>query len=310
MDERLVPINGLIALLRAEGGWPGPLKDQGFERHQLEVPVTTPVGDIRADALLYRRDPDLILLAEAKSGRNVNEDQARRYLAADHASLRRTGVIPDRLRSVDSLDVRTLFVGREEHRADLEASLRHLDIDAPLLTVGAIRVRLSGASGTSGVDDFDVHHSGGLPPARLPVDHQSGDEEILEILLPEVVARQARREDIVSVEMLAAGVLPEWTVLSHGARQAFLGRLAELLRHVAANEMRGQFRYEPLGQPDSRGRIVFESTPAARDPRGRTRAWQAQQGRAEATLRRRGARPAPGQLSFDDLADLGGLVDE
>lgn len=310
MDDRLIPINGLIALLRGEGGWPGLLRDQGFRRHQLEVPVTTPLGDFRADAVIYRHEPDLIFLTEGKSGRNIEEEQARKYLAADPSWLARTGAVPPSLRQSPEVAVSTLFVGREEQRADLEVALRHLDIDAPLLTVGAHRVRLSGASGTAGLDDFDVQHSGGLPPARIPVDHQSSDEDILEVLLPQVVACQARADDIVSIESLAAAVLPEWPVLSHGARQAFLGRIAELLRRVAKNEMRGQFRYEALPQPDSRGRIIIESTPARRDPRGRTRAWQAQQTRAEAALRRRGARPSPGQMSIDDLADQGGLADE
>lgn len=310
MDERLIPINGLIALLRGEGGWPGLLGDQGFERYQLEVPITTPLGDFRADALLYRCDPNLILLGEGKSGRNIDREQAQKYLAADLPSLTRTGVIPPQLRRANAVSVRTLFVGREEHRGELERGLRHLGINTPLLTVGPNRVRLSSASGTPGLDDFDVHHSAGLPPGRLPVDHQSEDQDILEVLLPQVVACQARREDIVSIESLAASTVPEWPVLSHGARQAFLGRIAELLRRVAAKEMRNQFRYEPVIEPDSRGRIVLLTSPAMRDPRGRTRAWQAQQTRAEAALRRRGARPIPGQLSLDQLADEGGLADE
>jgi hypothetical protein len=41
VDERLIPINGLIALLRGEGGWPALLREQGFRRHQLEVPAST-----------------------------------------------------------------------------------------------------------------------------------------------------------------------------------------------------------------------------------------------------------------------------
>ena len=44
MDERLIPINGLIALLRGDGGWPKTLGDAGFKRHQLEVPISTPKG--------------------------------------------------------------------------------------------------------------------------------------------------------------------------------------------------------------------------------------------------------------------------
>jgi hypothetical protein len=286
------------------------LRDQGFERHQFEVPITTPLGDLRADALLYQLDPNLILLGEGKSGRNIDADQAQKYLAADVSSLARTGVIPPPLRRASAVSVRTLFVGREEHRGDLERSLRHLGINTPLLTVGPTRVRLSSSSGTPGLDDFDVQHSGGLPPGRLPMDYQSEDQDILEVLLPQVVARQARREDIVSLESLAASTVPEWPVLSHGARQAFLSRIAALLRRVAANEMRGQFVFEPVVEPDSRGRIKILTTPAMRDPRGRTRAWQAQQTRAEAALRRRGPRPIPGQLSLDQLADEGGLADE
>lgn len=309
VDDRLIPINGLIALLRGEGGWPGLLGEQGFRRHQLEFPLSTPVGDIRADGLLYRCDPDLVLLAECKSGRNVEEKQARRYLAVDVNWLRRSGGIPPSLRDSGDVLVQTLFVGREEFRADLEAAQQQLGLVAPLLTVGADRVRLSGASATPGLDDFDVHHRGGLPPARLPVDHQSPDEAVLEALLPQIVAAQARAEDIVGVESICERILPEWSILAHSGRSDFIRRIEALVRRLALGEMRGQFRYEPAG-PQVRGRVVIESTPATRDPRGRTQAWQAQQRRAGAALRRRGAREIPGQMSIDDLADQGGLAED
>lgn len=166
MDERLIPINGLIALLRAEGGWPDELRQQGFERHRLEMPISTPLGDVRADALTYRCAPDLVLLTECKSGRNIEEAQARRYLGANAEWLRRGGALPPVLRNSPGVAVGTLFVGREEHRADLERGLRQLGIDAPLLTVGSDRVRLSGANATPGLDDFKVRHEAGLPPPR------------------------------------------------------------------------------------------------------------------------------------------------
>lgn len=310
MDERLIPVNGLIALLRGEGGWPRLLGEQGLRRHQLEVPVSTPSGDFRADALLYRREPNLILLVEAKSGSNIDRAQAEKYLAADVAWLRRTGAIPPSLRASPDLAVHALFVGREEHRAALEAGLRHLDMEAPLLTVGSHRARLSGASAVNGLDDFDHHHHAGLPPARLPVDHQSPGRELLELLIPLVIAAQAREQDIVSVESLAERIVPEWAVLSHGARQQFVGRIAQILRALAGGEMRGQIRYEPADGADMRGRLIIDSTPASKDPRGRTRAWQAQQRRAGAALRRPRPPRIAGQLSLDELADQGGLADD
>ena len=154
VDERLIPINGLIALLRGEGGWPALLREQGFRRHQLEVPVSTSLGDIRVDALMYRRSPDLVVACEGKSGRNIEDVQARRYMALDGTWLQRAGAIPPELRRASPLAVCALFMGREEHRADLEAALRALNIAVPLLTVGSERVRLSATSGIKGLDDF------------------------------------------------------------------------------------------------------------------------------------------------------------
>jgi hypothetical protein len=57
--------------------------------------------------------------------------------------------------------VRAIFVGLEDERAALEHALRALEIEGPLLTVGSRRVRLSGASGVPGLDDFDHRHEGG-----------------------------------------------------------------------------------------------------------------------------------------------------
>lgn len=307
MDPRLVPLNGLIALLRGDGGWPRPLGDQGFERHQLEVPVSTPEGEIRADALIYRVEPDLILLDECKSGRNIDEEQARKYLAANWEWLRRTGAVPPRLRSRPDTPVATLFVGAEEHRAALEADLRRLNVSAPLLTIGANRVRLSDASGLSGLDDFDLRHDGGLPPARVPVDHQSPDEELQEVVLPQIIAAQARGEDILGIEVVCEAILPEWDILSHSGRSDFIRKVERIVASLDTGEMRGQFRFEG-GLPNVRGRIVFQTTPVAKDPRGRTQAWQAQERRAARVLRRAPAQQIPGQLSLDDLADEGGIA--
>lgn len=311
MDDRLIPINGLIALLRGDGGWPGTLGEAGFKRHQLEVPINTPKGDIRADALIYRETPALILLSECKSGGNIDADQAGKYLSADLSWLKRTGAVPPALKRTDGAQVGVLFVGRDEHRADLERGLVELEINVPLLTVGGHRIRLSGAGETSGLDDFSLDHDRGLPPGRLPIDHQSDDAEILELLIPQIVAAQAKLEDLVGIEMICSRILPEWAVLSHGAQNQFIGRVAQLLSALEAGDFKGQIRYERLRQPGTRGRLHILDSPAKRDPRGRTQAFQAQQRRGQAVLGRKGRRASlPGQISLDELAEEAGLADD
>lgn len=312
MDPRLIPINGLIALLRGEGGWPRPLGDAGFKRHQLEVPLNTKEGEVRADALVYRHSPDLILLCECKSGKNVDVEQAEKYLSLDVSWLRRSGVIPPPLRESTSIAVQTLYVGTDEHRPDLEQGLQQLGA-VPLLTVSAERVQLSGAARTPGLLDFIELHSAGLPPARLPVDHQSEDDEVLELLVPAIVAAQASLKDHVGIDGLCGDILPEWPILGERARREFIGRVTQLAKGLAAGEMKGQFRYEPPSgiQPHPPGRLVITDSPATRHPQGRTRAFQAQQRKAEKALRRKSRRdPIPGQTSLDELAQEGGLADE
>jgi len=312
MDPRMTPINGLIALLRGEGGWPRPLGEMGFRRHQLEIPLSTKEGEVRADALLYRQSPDLILPCECKSGKNVDVEQAEKYLSLDASWLRRSGAIPPPLRESTSVAVQTLYVGTDEHRPDLEQALQQLGAP-PLLTVSAERIQLSGARRTPGLLDFIEIHNAGLPPARLPVDHQSKDAEILELLIPAIVAAQASLKDHVGIDRLSEDILPEWPILGEKARREFIGRVAQLAKGLASGEMKGQFRYEaPSGiQPHPPGRLVITDSPATRHPQGRTQAFQAQQRKAEKVLRRKSRKgPIPGQTSLDELAQEGGLADE
>ncbi len=275
------------------------------------MPLVTPKGEIRADALIYRLAPDLVLLCECKSGRSIDVTQGEKYLSVDEEWLKRNGAVPPQLRTSASLDVQTLYVAREEHRSDIEQGLRSLG-PVPLLTIGGKRVQLSGASRTPGLEDFIQNHSGGLPPARLPVDHQSDDDEILELLVQVIVAAQASLEDIVQVETICQRILPEWPILAAAASGEFIRRVAQLLKGLAAGDMKGQIRYEPSKQqPHTRGRLVIVDSPAKRDPRGRTQAFQAQRHKAENALgRKRRKAPNPAQTSLDDLAREGGLADD
>jgi hypothetical protein len=305
MDRRLVPLNGLIALLGRGEQWPNYLRDQGWERHQFEVKLASALGNFRADAVIYRLKPNVILLCEAKSGRNLDDEQAKKYLAANLEDLRRLGAIPPPLRGQDA-DVRAMFVGMEEERQSLETGLVKLGSSGPLLTVGKLRVRLSGASSVPGLNDFDETHSGGLPPARFRIDHQSDEAEIAEVVVPVIAAAQARNEEFIGLDAVCLAVAPEWPLLPNAAKGEFRRRVGDVLRRLASGHQKRDFRWEP---PTSRhdGRVVIVSTPVDRDPRGMTQAWRATEGRAAKALNRQPKPQVEGQTSLDDLADEGGI---
>jgi hypothetical protein len=188
VDKRLIPLNGLIALLSSrDDKWVKLLREQGWERHQFEVKIASSLGNFRADAVIFRHQPNVILLCEAKSGRNIDVEQGRKYLATTLEDLRRVGAVAPALRGQE-VDVRTLFVGTEEQRPSLELGLLELGITGPLLTIGRERVRLTGTSDVPGLNGFDERHNGGLPPGRFRVDHQSEEAEIAEVIVPIIAA--------------------------------------------------------------------------------------------------------------------------
>ncbi len=311
MDPRLIPLNGLIALVRGDGLWPRALGDHGLRVHIFEAPVYTEPQNITADAILYRLEPPLLVLAECKDGRNIDAQQARGYLTADLAGVFAAGSLPPGLRKRDDARVVAMFVGNEAYRGDLEASMVQHEIEAPLLTVGPDRARLTQLEGASGLEAFDVRHQAGLPPARFPIDQHSPAEEIHELTAPILVAAQARQEETIDVEAICREILPEWSVLGKEAQRGFTSRVDDAVRRLVGGELGTQFSYEP-GTKASHARVRIVESPAASDPRGTPQSWQAQQRRAAKALGRRRRPQIEGQieLSLEDLAQEGGVGED
>ncbi len=311
MDPRLIPLNGLIALVRGDGLWPRALGDQGLRVHIFEAPVYTEPQNITADAILYRLEPPLLVLAECKGGRNIDAQQGRGYLTADLPGVFAAGSLPPGLRKRDDARVVAMFVGNEAYRGDLEASMVQHEIQAPLLTVGSDRARLTEVEAGSGIEPFDVAHQAGLPPARFPIDQHSPIEEIHELIAPILVAAQARQEELIDVEAICRDILPEWSVLGKEAQRGFISLVDDAVRRLANGELGAQFSYEP-GTKASQARVRVLESPAASDPRGTPQSWQAQQRRAAKALGRQRQPPIEGQLelSLEDLAQEGGVGED
>jgi hypothetical protein len=302
MERRLIPLNGLLALLSADGGWFDDLAQQGFRLHALEIEVESTPSVVRADAVIYRVDPDLILLCECKSGRNVEERQARGYSAAGIRGLRSRSSVPSALVGRD-VRVEPLFVALEEHRDEIAESLRAAGVTAPILEIGPGVARLAGDL-PAGLASFDrVDRRAGFPPVRVRLDRESDEQEFLEVLVQHVEAAKARRESFLDLDALCASIFPGyWPSFGVRARRELRDRLRQAAAALQAGEMGRTIRLE--GGIEVPPRIVILETPATADPRGAPQAWQGEQRRAAKDLGRSGPpiTERRTQLSFDDLA--------
>lgn len=292
----------MLALLRKDGAWFHNLADQGFRLHSIELPVQSPEGLVRADAVIYRQDPDLIVLCECKSGRNLEKKQARRYEAANYQALRRAASMPAVF--AGEAPVATMYVVLDEAREAIEATLQVWEIEAPVLSIGRGFVRLDGAipDGLEAFVENDPRRR--WPPARIRVDHQSPINEILELLAQRIASAQARHQDVLDLQDVAARIYPAWPVLSPTGRRELIRRLVEAGDRLSKSALRGSIRVERGNEVAPR--IVILRSPANADPRGMPQAWQAEARHVGSDLGR-GSAPVPEdrrQLSLDDL-DLG-----
>ena len=126
--------------------------------------------------------------------------------------------------------------------------------------------------------------------------------------MPQLTAAQARGLEFAGIESLCEALLPEWALLGLGVRQSFIERCEANSAEATTAAMRRDFRYEPR-TGSAQGRVVILRTPAAFDPRGATRAWQAAQGRAARSIGRQPQPQIEGQLSLEDLAETGGICE-
>lgn len=304
MDPRLIPLNGTLALLaRAPGAaWPRNLAEQGFRLYLLEGGVQSDPQSLRADVIAFRTDPNLVLLFECKSGRNISASQARGYVNAVPDGLIRRGTMPPALSDSGEVAVQAVFVGRSGHAEALTESLSREQISCPLLIVGADGATLSG-SGIAGLEDFDARdRKWGQPPALLRVDHESAVDEIKELLAQEILVAAAKRTDVLELAQVAARVHPYWAQVSRVTQGQFIERLKRAAQSLAQGALRNDVRYESTDAVSPR--LVLSSSPAEADPRGAPQAWQRLRRRFEEALGRTQQREPEEQmsLSFEDLA--------
>jgi hypothetical protein len=210
--------------------------------------------------------------------------------------------LPGALRHGQGVSVQAVFVGRQEHGADLAESMGREQIVAPLLLVGGDGATLTG-SDRDGLGDFDNRDaSWGHPPGLVLVDHESPIEEFMELLVQQIHVAFSRRTEVLDIGQVAAQVHPYWEQVSKVAQQSLIDRLKSAAQALAAGEMRADVAFESSQAISPR--LVLLSRPADADPRGAPQAWRGHARRAADTLGRTREPEIEGQLSisFEDLA--------
>ena len=137
METRLMPTNAVLDLALADGLNPAPLAAAGWQVVCLEVPVLTELGTVVCDVVLFNVGTGHLLVVEAKSGANIEPDQARKLAAIDPQALIIAGgvTVPQAVRPTCEV----LFACLARHATRITQGLAAAGLSTPALAVDAIR---------------------------------------------------------------------------------------------------------------------------------------------------------------------------
>ena len=306
MEKRLLPVNGLIGLVRRDGLNPLALAQAGFELVGLEVPCVTPEGNAAINVVLANPDAGHIAASESKCGSNVEVDQAKRYQVLDARTVVRSAFVTLR-RRVD-LTLEVIYVGLAEHMDRMLLSLCEAGVSFPMITVSRSQITLENRDAASELirGALSTPITLTAPPASyIPFDHESDLETIRPHVRATLVAGLAQRAPMMSFTGITEHAAPHYVLYSTTTRSRLRRRVADAAREVA-NSDPSIFDFHPtVGNHE--GYVKFLRTPEENDPRGRTQAYQ---GLARTARRTRRRPEIPGQGSLLDELDKADNNDE
>lgn len=302
MEERLLPINGLLCLLQENDVTRPALAEAGFRLAGLEIPARAAGGgSVKIDCLLFHSEASHLVSAEAKSGGNVENEQALKYGQVDPAAVVQSAYVTLAARVVPTHEV--MYVALAENVDRVRLGLSNLELNYPILGVSDGSIRLDGSEQASDrlrevFKDGEIKLDG-PPPRLIPFDDESDVDAFKPRVLSVLVAAMARKEISISLTSLAERVMPHFALYGRAAQNTIKKKVGQAAQALAGAEP-ANYAYVPTNG-HREGMVQILRTPEAYDARGRTQAYQAI-GRGGGVRRRAVPQVNPDQL--DLLAEL------
>ncbi|MDE0290004.1 MAG: hypothetical protein OXM88_15710 [bacterium] len=314
MERRLLPVNALIALCNSGNLYPDTLKRSGYYVAGIEVPAVTDDGTVVIDVVMFHPERNVILAGEAKSGANVDVEQARRY-----GQLRADAVIQAasiNVRTHGELRIQPLYCCPAENVVRVMRGLQVAGVQCPVLAFGSESIEHRGAPFLDLVIEEEFKwpiRVPGPPPRIIPVDDKSPDRLFDDLVLAALIAEMSKKRTEVMVPVLAAQAIPHLGVYAAAARNGLIRKVDSAVRRIAGKDAT---TFEYLGKIGSReyALIRFLRSPEDSTPQGRTQVYQAirrpHRKRPQESVRSDGTQ----MKLFDEMADeflqLDGMVGE
>lgn len=307
MDRRFLPLNALLALCsNVRTGWPRPLFDAGYQLKGLEFPVSSDGERVVPDVVAWSSNEGHFFLGEAKSGNNLDEDQARRYANVQPNVLVQSLEVTVVTESPVNVDIIYAVLDEDERIERVLQGFEKCGLSFPVLAIGETQVKRVSGTFKSPALEAALRNPilvPGPPPGLITIDADSEDSDFDRVVYTSLVAAMSRKLPAMTITALAGDALPYFAHYPNGYQGQLKRRVSEAARRVA-DKTPDLFVFEPSSGTRNDPRILFVSSPEDLDPRGRTQKYQSLAARFGAPERRRRTIVNENQLTFFDRGDL------
>ena len=293
MHFNLRLLNVFIGLCRGDPNLPRDLQALGYEDRAIEKQFRTQTGDtVHPEIVLSSAQERHSILLETKSGKNLDADQLQRYAGVTTEDLvQRVPVEPS---AAESHDVALL--GASEHETDLASQLETLGHQMPLLVATDTGIRLvANLFARDPISEVFAPELlidwGSSPLGYVPVDGDSTDADVAEVVVPIIVAQMASCVAEVNTEQICVEICrTTWGSMGGPGKNAIKAKVKAALQTAASGELSPWLEFRPQGN----GSVSIRNNPYRAAPRDRTNGLQQLQQRQTHLLDRLRA----GQLSL------------
>jgi hypothetical protein len=247
LDFNLKMLNLWIGLCKGDDQLPKDIRALGYKQHAIEQNIRV----IGAKKLLCV--PELIifsgklghsLICEWKSGKNLEEDQAARYLELTPDILSNRALIPKE--ATGSFDV--MYICDRDNVERIKIGFNKCQCKFPLIVADDRGLNLE-------LNQFKLGKLNEIfspsllinmslcPTCHVPISDTSADWEVADIVIPKLIERMLKRDTMVGISSLCPSVFPLWDNMTSTARAPAQARVCQILEQAAAGEFGTFFRY-------------------------------------------------------------------
>jgi hypothetical protein len=277
LQRDLIPVNAVIGFLKRDKKWPSVLYQLGYRLAMIEQPVSAAaVGTAEIDVICLNRKRNHGMLWECKSGRTIEERQARVYAAVNAEDVQRTGNVT--FPHPTSASVEPVYCCLEADRQVIIDALAGWGLTFPVISLGERAVL---ARGQFEDPDATECFSEGitLPPLEevprfLIANTHTPKWRLAGAFFATMVSFLRKQSGTFSLRHMLEETFPDWECMGTDLRRYLSSVAREIVNDLCENELRDFARIGKASHSPGDTLVEFTVDVLGQDASTRTRTFQ------------------------------------